>query len=99
METYIRNQYCPCMRCRMNQMLGPALLITVGVLGLLATWQLARFGMTWPIIPIVIGVIKVMQSSVSTDGHRPPGVIPATQIPPMPPPPPSAPSTTEVANG
>ena len=101
METYIRNANCPCMRCRMNQMMGPALLITVGVLGLLASWRMAGFGDTWPLILIVIGAVKIMQSSVSTEGHIQPGVVPAGQIPPVPPPPPGTTSTTTsgVSNG
>lgn len=101
MDTYIQNRYCPCARCRMNYMMGPAMLVTVGVLGLLASWRLAAWHSTWPIILIVLGAVKVLQSSLSTDGHRQPGVIPPGHIPPVPPPPAAPPATesSEVSHG
>lgn len=97
METYIRNRYCPCARCRWNMMMGPAMLVTIGVLGLLASWSVVGFHRTWPVILIVLGAVKVLQSSVSTEGHRSPGYVPPGQIPPVPPPP-AAPGS-EVRNG
>jgi hypothetical protein len=71
------------------------MLVTIGVLGLLATWNFASFHRTWPVILIVLGAVKVLQSSVSTEGHRMPGYVAPGSIPPVPPPPsaPSVPST------
>jgi hypothetical protein len=38
MDNYVRNKYCACMRCKMNDMMGPAVLVTVGAL-----WMLGNF--------------------------------------------------------
>src|SRR3954470_19750377 len=97
METYFRNRYCACARCRWNCMMGPAMLVTIGVLGLLASWRIVQWHQTWPLILIVIGAIKVLQSSVSTEGHRQPGTVAPGTIPPVPPS--STPSAPGVTNG
>jgi cell wall-active antibiotic response 4TMS protein YvqF len=70
MNTYLQNRFCPCVRCRMNAMLVPAVIVTIGVLLLLDNLRALYFNRTWPIILIVIGSIKVLQSSASTEGHR-----------------------------
>lgn len=51
-------------------MLVPAILVTVGVLWLLDNLHAIYFHRSWPIILIVLGSIKVLQSSASTEGHR-----------------------------
>lgn len=58
----------------MNCMLGPAILVTVGILMLLDNAHRLSLHHSWPIILIVIGSIKVLQTSASTDGHREPTV-------------------------
>src|SRR5664279_294037 len=68
------NQYCSCARCRAHGFMGPAVLITIGVLFLLdqtthAHW--AEFGFTWPALLIVIGLIKLLEHSASMNGHVP----------------------------
>jgi hypothetical protein len=80
--------------------MGPAVLITIGVLFLIqqTTWRFG-FWQTWPIILLVIGAIKLGEALASTEGHigaQPP--MPAMQQPimqppvmPPPPPPPTAP--------
>jgi hypothetical protein len=75
--------------------MGPAILITIGVLFLLqqAHWAY-RFGRTWPVILLVIGGLKLAEALASDAGHGaqqvppqvPPGQGPG-QIPPPPPPP------------
>ncbi len=74
MITYYQNRFCPCVRCRMNAMLVPAIIVTVGVLMLLDNVHALNFNRSWPIILIVIGSIKVLQSSASTEGHRNPSL-------------------------
>jgi hypothetical protein len=54
----------------MNAMLAPAIIVTIGVLMLLDNLRAIYFNRSWPIILIVIGSIKVLQSSASTEGHR-----------------------------
>ena len=69
MQNYVSNRYCQCARCRLNGVMGPVILITLGVLILLSQTGMAEFNRTWPVILIVIGAIKILQSSASTDGH------------------------------
>jgi len=69
---------CPCDRCRMRGLMGPAVLVTLGALFLLDNWSRISFHRTWPLILVVIGVIKVLQSNASTARHRdlgPPAII------------------------
>jgi Domain of unknown function (DUF5668) len=54
--------------------MGPAVLITIGVLFLLdqmghAHWM--GFGFSWPALLIVIGLIKLLEHSASANGHIP----------------------------
>jgi hypothetical protein len=81
---------CRCDRCRTNKLMGPAMLVTLGVLFLLDSVGRVGFGRTWPAILLVVGVVKLMQSNASYDGHigTLPPVGPAT-IPPVVPPPPA----------
>lgn len=92
------NPRCRCARCRIHGLMGPAILITIGVLFLIeqTTWRFG-FWQTWPVILLVIGAIKLGEALASTEGHigsQPP--MPMQQIPPQPPvipppPPPAAP--------
>lgn len=60
---------CYCDRCRMRGLMGPAVLVTIGVLSLLES--VSRFGWhrTWPILILVIGIVKLMQSNASGANH------------------------------
>jgi hypothetical protein len=97
---------CGCARCRTRRMMGPAIVFTLGVLFLLDTLNVISFWHgTWPVILLVIGVVKLIQSSASTEGHNPSlstGACPSGgQIPPAPPVPPvpPVPPTGEVNHG
>jgi hypothetical protein len=83
---------CSCDRCRARGLMGPAILVTLGILFLLD--DAVSFGRTWPALLIVIGLIKVYQSNASTEGHveLPPPAGSADVAPPPPPP-------SEVVNG
>jgi hypothetical protein len=67
------------------------MLVTLGVLFLLDSVSRIGFGRTWPAILLVIGVVKLMQSNASYNGHiglRPPvapPVVPPNVTPPVPP--------------
>jgi len=79
---------CQCDRCRTRRLMGPAMLVTLGVLFLLDTATRVGFGKTWPAILLVIGVVKLVQSNSSSNGHvgpLPPGMPPS--VPPSAPPP------------
>ena len=96
MDTYIRNRSCGCLRCKMNDMMGPALLISFGTMLLLSNMShgAVRGGTIVAVMLIVIGAVKLLQSSASTEGHVPPGSLPAGAVPPVPPPP----STTDTSS-
>ncbi len=67
---------CVCERCRTRKLMGPAVLVTLGVLFLLDNTSNIDFGRTWPALLLVIGVVKLVQSNASWTGHigpLPPG--------------------------
>jgi hypothetical protein len=72
---------CACQRCGRHGLLGPVVLITIGVLFLLQQMHVASFNRLWPVILLVIGVIKLLEATASTDGHN-------QSLPPAPPAPP-----------
>ena len=98
MSYYSCNPRCKCGRCRMAGMMGPAVLITLGVLFLLQetnfgwTWGFHR---TWPVLLIVIGIVKVLQYTAPVEGHIPVGYIPQA---PVVTPPPVAPAGSLAGN-
>ena len=65
-----RDNGCACERCRTRGLMGPAILVTLGVLLLLGEMHVVSFDYTWPVLLIVIGVVKVLQSNASTTGHQ-----------------------------
>jgi hypothetical protein len=79
---------CQCDRCRMRRLMGPAVLMTIGILFLLQSLGVVDFDRTWPAILLVIGIVKLLQSNASSAGHV--GVFPvgrsvAAPTPPVPP--------------
>jgi hypothetical protein len=74
--------------------MGPSILITLGVLFLLDNLGVRGFDFdrTWPVILLVIGLVKILQSTGPTVGHIEVGNAPPA-MPPVPPP------AGEVRNG
>jgi LiaI-LiaF-like transmembrane region len=71
---YRYNPSCSCPRCRAHGFMGPAVLITLGVLFLLdqvvhVYWM--EFGRTWPALLIVIGLVMFLQHNAPATGHVP----------------------------
>ena len=63
---------CACRRCTIRGLMGPAILITIGVLFLLDRWRgdyYLSFHNTWPVILLVIGAVKLAEATASTEGH------------------------------
>jgi cell wall-active antibiotic response 4TMS protein YvqF len=62
---------CKCARCTCRALMGPAVLITIGVLFLLGQVHsdLGFFEKTWPILLLVIGAIKLAEALASPEGH------------------------------
>jgi cell wall-active antibiotic response 4TMS protein YvqF len=89
MATQVR---CRCQSCMIRGMMGPAILITLGILFLLHQVHGGRFdfGNTWPALLMVIGIILLASSLAPRDGHI--EAAPTVAAPPPPPmPPPAAP--------
>ena len=94
MDHYQPNRSCYCMRCRSRGLMGPAVLITLGVLFLLSEFGVAHFERTWPILLIVIGMVKVLAGNLDTTGHV--DYIAPAPPPGTPPAPPQNPETRQV---
>jgi hypothetical protein len=60
---------CSCDRCRMRCIMWPAIMVTLGVLFLLDNLHGPGFERTWPLILLVIGALKLLQSNASDAGH------------------------------
>ena len=82
---------CHCRSCTIRGLVGPAIVITIGVLFLLQQLNGGHFsfGNTWPILLVVIGLVHLASAFAPRDGHVDVGAIPAT--PGVPPPAPPAP--------
>ena len=83
---------CTCQRCTIRGLMGPVVVVTVGVLFLLAEMRGGYFDFsnTYPVILIVIGLISLASALASGEGHvssvaaMPPAVPPAPGVPPSP---------------
>jgi hypothetical protein len=60
---------CHCAYCRIRSLFGPVMIITVGVLFLLAQYSRWSFGELWPFLLIVAGLMKVAEAMAPRDGH------------------------------
>jgi hypothetical protein len=82
---------CGCGRCSTRCLMGPAMVLTTGILFMLHTMNIADLDRTWPAWILVVGIVKLLQSSSSTAGHvgpLPPA--PPAATPPAAPPPPQS---------
>lgn len=81
---------CNCQRCMIRGFMGPALVVTLGVLFLLSETRggYFEFWRTWPVILIALGAISLASALAPTDGHIAGPVLPA---PPANTPPPQNP--------
>lgn len=75
---------CRCPRCTIRGLMGPAVLITIGVLFLLheVRGDIFDFSNTYPFILIVIGAILLASSMAPMDGHVDASTMPPPAIPP-----------------
>jgi hypothetical protein len=79
---------CNCDRCRMRSVMWPAIWFTLGVLFLMDNLGGPGFERTWPLLLLVIGAIKLLQSNASDAGHvgGPVVLSPGAGMPPPAPP-------------
>ncbi|HVG92090.1 MAG TPA: DUF5668 domain-containing protein [Alphaproteobacteria bacterium] len=82
MTPYIRNRNCQCVRCRANGLMGAAVLITLGVLFLLESYNVIPFDRSFPVLLLVIGCVLLVARTGSTEGHVQPGWMQAPTAPP-----------------
>jgi len=82
---------CRCQSCTIRGLMGPAILITLGVLFLLHQVRGGAFdfGNTWPVLLLVIGLLLLASSMAPREGHI--DTNPRTPAPPPPSVPPNAP--------
>jgi len=95
---------CGCSRCTIRGLMGPAIVITIGVLFLLSEMRggYLDFRNTYPIILIVIGAISLAAALSPMEGHIGGPVPPVPPMPPAPPvvpPSPQSPPFTDPAQG
>ena len=64
-----RNPQCPCARCRIRGLMGPIMLITVGVIFLIGKYSHYGIDELWPLFLIVPGVVLLVQAMASNEGH------------------------------
>ncbi|MGB7750664.1 MAG: DUF5668 domain-containing protein [Candidatus Acidiferrales bacterium] len=60
---------CHCPYCKIRGLMGPLMIITVGVLFLIGEYTRFTFLELWPILLIVAGVVLTAQSLASKEGH------------------------------
>lgn len=93
MTPYIRNRNCHCVRCRAHGLMGAAVLITLGVLFLMESYNVIPFDRSFPVLLLVIGCVLLVSRTGSTEGHIQPGWIQGSASPT----PPAQPWTTTAA--
>lgn len=80
---------CRCQSCTIQSLMGPAIITTIGVLFLLNSLRggYLSFGHTWPVILLVIGLIKLASALAPKEGHisDAPVSAPPAAPPPVPP--------------
>jgi hypothetical protein len=88
-------QSCGCGRCATRCLMGPAMVLTTGILFLLDSMNIAELHRTWPAWILVVGIVKLLQSSASSAGHVGPlPSAPPAVAPPSPPPSSSDPASS-----
>jgi hypothetical protein len=74
---------CHCARCTIRGLMGPAVVITIGVLFLLQEMRGGWLGFdnTYPLILVVIGAILLASSLAPSEGHISSAPAPPTNAP------------------
>jgi hypothetical protein len=66
----------------MRAISGPVILITIGVLFMIDRFTEFRFSQTWPVLLIVIGILKLLGGRRRSGDYYPPSPPPATGVKP-----------------
>ena len=65
---------------RRRTMVGPVVLVTVGVLSLLESYDGPRWNRTWPVLLLAIGITKLLESRTPPPPPMPPGPGPTSGV-------------------
>ena len=87
MESVRPNPRCGCPYCRIAGMIVPVVLVTTGVLFLLMEFHAVSIQRSWPVLPLVIMAVKLLQRYTPGKKHLPMGYVsaaPPAGIPPEP---------------
>jgi cell wall-active antibiotic response 4TMS protein YvqF len=78
---------CSCRRCTIRSLMGPAIIITIGVLFLLSEVRGGTFDFsnTYPVILIVIGAVSLAAALAPMEGHVSSSAPPVPGAPGLPP--------------
>jgi len=60
---------CTCARCRVRGLMGPVMLITLGLIFLAGEYTRYDMGQLWPLLLIVAGGVLLAQTVASRTGH------------------------------
>lgn len=60
---------CSCANCRIGGLMGPILLITIGLIFLAGQYTRYSAWDFWPAILVVVGAVKIMETMASREGH------------------------------
>jgi hypothetical protein len=92
---------CRCAGCTIRGLMGPAVVITIGVLFLLQETRGGSYGFdnTYPFILVVIGAILLASSLAPSEGHISEVVSPAAPNSMPPPAPPAPPQNSYPGQG
>ncbi len=63
------NLNCKCEYCRVRGLMAPVVIITIGALFFIGEFTRHGFGKLWPVLIVVIGVVMLLQSRASREGH------------------------------
>jgi hypothetical protein len=65
----LKPRVCHCPHCKIHGLMGPLMIIAVGVLFLIGEYTRFSFLELWPVLLIVAGVVLTAQSLASKEGH------------------------------
>jgi hypothetical protein len=71
MPPYAYNRNCACARCRIHGLMGPAMIVTTGMIWLLDEFTRISIRESWPVYLLVIGGIILGSRTASMEGHAP----------------------------
>jgi hypothetical protein len=81
-EGWVASRRYSCYRGRRRTMVGPVVLVTVGFLSLLESYNGPRWHRTWPLLLLAIGITKLLESGTPpAPPPMPPGPGPTGSVP------------------